>query len=524
MMNNKERIEPTDSNILIVDDDPAGIRFLSMLLKDKGYTVRIALNGQAALDTLTTKLPDLILLDITMPEMNGFEVCQHLKASEQYKEIPVIFISGLEKTVDKVKGFQFGGIDYITKPFAPEEVLARVKTHLSLRIMQRRLEKQNIQLREASEQLERRVQERTQALHEQQKLLETVFNSTPDLYVLKDEKGIYKSVNTAFCDFVGKSKQEIIGKTDYELFPAEEAEKYIEGDKAVIEGGQQQKEEREVMGTSGIQWLKVVKTAVLNENGNCTGILCSLTNISELKETEQALLTAKEIAESANRAKSEFLANMSHEIRTPMNAVIGFSELLSELVTENKQKCYLNSIQTAGKALLTLINDILDLSKIEAGRLEIQYEAISPQLIFKELQQIFAIKVAEKNLKFIVDIDKELPPTLLLDETRLRQILLNLIGNIKLSPLCHHKRLVFKAQAVRLIPNTAYRTTIFIDHNSTAFVIIFLSVDLTPFHLSPNPASMVLVYLVSVITRPLTMFTQLTLSITLNPWLFVQSC
>jgi PAS domain S-box-containing protein len=333
MMNNKERIEPTDSNILIVDDEPAGIRFLSMLLKDKGYTVRIALNGQAALDTLTTKLPDLILLDITMPEMNGFEVCQHLKASEQYKEIPVIFISGLEKTVDKVKGFQFGGIDYITKPFAPEEVLARVKTHLSLRIMQRRLEKQNIQLREASEQLERRVQERTQALHEQQKLLETVFNSTPDLYVLKDEKGIYKSVNTAFCDFVGKSKQEIIGKTDYELFPAEEAEKYIEGDKAVIEGGQQQKEEREVMGTSGIQWLKVVKTAVLNENGNCTGILCSLTNISELKETEQALLTAKEIAESANRAKSEFLANMSHEIRTPMNAVIGFSELLSELVT-----------------------------------------------------------------------------------------------------------------------------------------------------------------------------------------------
>jgi len=426
---NKSLLEPSDSNILIVDDEPVGVRFLSSVLKNEGYTVRIALNGHAALATLTTKLPDLILLDITMPDMSGFEVCQRLKASEQYKEIPVIFITGLEKIVDKVKGFQVGGLDYIIKPFAPEEVLARVKTHLSLRIMQRRLEKQNIQLLEASELLERRVQERTEALREQHKLLETVFDSTPDLYVLKDENGIYRSVNTAFCEFLGKPKQEIIGKTDYDLFPTKEAEKYIIGDKAVMEGGRQQKEEWEVIGTSGIQWLKVVKTAVLNENGIGTGILCSVTNISELKETEQALLTAKEIAESANRAKSEFLANMSHEIRTPMNAVIGFSEILAAEVTDKKQKSHLNSIQTAGKSLLTLINDILDLSKIEAGRLDIKSEPINPRIIFTELQQIFSQSMAENNLIFIVDIDKTLPPALFLDEIRLRQVLLNLIGN-----------------------------------------------------------------------------------------------
>jgi PAS domain S-box-containing protein len=426
---NKSLLEPSDSNILIVDDEPAGVRFLSSVLKNEGYTVRIALNGHAALATLTTKLPDLILLDITMPDMSGFEVCQRLKASEQYKEIPVIFLSGLEKTVDKVKGFQVGGLDYITKPFAPEEVLARVKTHLSLRIMQRRLEKQNVQLREASELLERRVQERTEALREQQKLLETVFDSTPDLYMLKDENGIYRSVNTAFCEFLGKPKQEIIGKTDYDLFPTEEAEKYIIEDKAVMKGGRQQKEEWKVMGASGIQWLKVVKTAVLNENGIGTGILCSVTNISELKETEQALVTAKEIAESANRAKSEFIANMSHEIRTPMNAVIGFSDILAAEVTDKKQKSHLNSIQTAGKSLLTLINDILDLSKIEAGRLDIQYEPINPRIIFTELQQVFSQSMAENNLKFIVDIDETLPPALFLDETRLRQVLFNLIGN-----------------------------------------------------------------------------------------------
>jgi len=151
--------------------------------------------------------------------------------------------------------------------------------------------------------------------------------------------------------------------------------------------------------------------------------------ITERKQVEMALKKAKEEADSANQAKSEFLANMGHEIRTPMNAVIGFSDILASIVTDKKQKSYLNSIQTAGKILLTLINDILDLSKIEAGRLDIQYEPVNPQIIFTELQQIFSLKMADKNLEWIMEIDESLPKALFLDETRLRQVLLNLIGN-----------------------------------------------------------------------------------------------
>ena len=153
------------------------------------------------------------------------------------------------------------------------------------------------------------------------------------------------------------------------------------------------------------------------------------------KEKEEArikqidLKIAKHNAESANKAKSEFFANMSHEIRTPMNAVIGFTDLLASIITDKKQKNYLNSIQVAGKSLLKLINDILDLSKIEAGKLEIQYEAVNPLVIINEIKQIFTLKTEKKGLDFIIETDKSLPLTLILDEARLRQILLNLVGN-----------------------------------------------------------------------------------------------
>ena len=152
-------------------------------------------------------------------------------------------------------------------------------------------------------------------------------------------------------------------------------------------------------------------------------------DITAEKQAREELGQAVAAAESANRAKTEFLANMSHEIRTPMNAILGFSELLTGLVREPKAKSYLSAIHSSGHTLLQLINDILDLSKIEAGKLELEYENIAVGAVLREIQQIFSQKAAQKDVQLRVEIDPALPTGLLLDEIRLRQILFNSVGN-----------------------------------------------------------------------------------------------
>lgn len=160
----------------------------------------------------------------------------------------------------------------------------------------------------------------------------------------------------------------------------------------------------------------------------------------EIEKTNLELKYAKMQADKANEAKSEFLANMSHEIRTPLNAVIGFSELLSDSVQDEKHKNYLQTINVAGNNLLTIINDILDLSKIEAGKIELHYKPINMRKIMADLQTMFRHKVQHAGIQYKLDIQGELPELILFDEVRIRQILLNLVNNaIKFTEKGHVK-------------------------------------------------------------------------------------
>ncbi|MEG3937840.1 response regulator [Microcoleus sp. S36b_A3] len=286
--------EENKGNILIVDDTPENLQVLSATLSDGGYKVRGVINGKMAIRAARSGSPDLILLDIKMPEMDGYEVCTQLKADPKTAEIPVIFISALDEVLDKVTAFQVGGVDYITKPFQIEEVLARIEHQLTIQRLKRQLLDRNTEL-----------------------------------------------------------QQEII----------------------------------------------------------------------ERKKAEEA-------AAAASLAKSQFVANMNHELRTPLNAILGFTQVMSRdslLSHENLEN--LRIINRSGQHLLELINDVLDLSKIEAGIIGLDERSFDLYQLLDTLEDMFQIKAETKNFQLRFSVETDVPQYIKTDEKKLRVCLINLLGN-----------------------------------------------------------------------------------------------
>jgi len=197
-----------------------------------------------------------------------------------------------------------------------------------------------------------------------------------------------------------------------------------------LEKGKEYKVEYRHRHKSGeYRWQSSVGNAVRNEEGTPVRMVGCISDITERKKYEAEIKIARDKAEEATRAKSLFLANMSHEIRTPMNAILGFAEILSRRVSDPVQKDYLHSMQGSGKALLSLINDLLDLSKAEAGKLELYAQTTDIRYLIHDVESIFRLEAHKKNLDLIVSIADSLPVNLFLDEMKIRQVLLNLCSN-----------------------------------------------------------------------------------------------
>ncbi len=177
-----------DPVILLVDDNSQNLQVLGSMLKENGYKPLATKSGNEALSFMQSTQPDLILLDIMMPVMNGIEVCNHLKAKDITKDIPIIFITALDDTLNKIHAFEAGGVDYITKPFQKEEVLARIKAHLTIRTQQKQLKEQNLRLKQ--EIIERKRAE------EEIKVLRGIIPICSKCKKIRDDKGYWNQIET----------------------------------------------------------------------------------------------------------------------------------------------------------------------------------------------------------------------------------------------------------------------------------------------------------------------------------------
>lgn len=254
--------------------------------------------------------------------------------------------------------------------------------------------------------------------------------------LVTDKRGRVVLANEAFAKWVGKDADKLIGQDseqfDWRAESGSDKARDFPWAKAIHDGVAQPQHYLRLADKDGrLLTLVANSSPVLGQDGRYRGVLTSFEDITELQQNRVELSEARDLADAANRAKSDFLARMSHEIRTPMNAILGFTEILQRGLAKNERQRtdYLQTIQSSGEHLLTLINDILDLSKIESGKMELELDRHAPMDIVAQALSIFQLKAKEKGLELSCQTGTWLPETVLVDAVRLRQVVINLVGN-----------------------------------------------------------------------------------------------
>ena len=288
------------------------------------------------------------------------------------------------------------------------------------------IRKRNSNLRE---EVARMAKKELESVNRELESYKTALDETSGILIF-DKEGIITFVNETTCDYSGYTKDELLGTHIKETNTGYNKESIYNSLWNTVSAGYVWKNEIESVTKNGKPyWMEVVVVPFLDKSGHPFKYVEIANDITERKAVESELIKAKEVAEKAIFVKDSFMANMSHEIRTPMNAIIGFTDLLARTDLSDKQREFVTNVQTAGDNLLLIINDILDLSKIESGKLVIEHSRFNLKSALKHVYNLLKVKAEQSGIEFNLFLDANMPETVVGDKGRINQILMNLAGN-----------------------------------------------------------------------------------------------
>gem|GEM_PF-277431 len=398
-------VDMNKTKILLLDDREENLIALRAILSRDDIAIYETTSPNEALRIVWENDIAVALVDVQMPGMDGFEFAETLASNPKTKEILIVFVTAISKESSyAVRGLKSGAIDYLYKPLDPFITNAKVDALIRLARSQREIRDKNKQLENYA----------------------TIITNSPDIIAtVEPETGKLLSINPSVQTILGQVPENLVNTFVLDLLVSPDQSRlkevlvkrtYLEG-KAIVIEDQFYGRLREPL------WLEL---RILYRNKQ---LFVNLHDIEKRKAHEIQLVEAQNIAEKARKTKEAFLANMSHEIRTPLNGILGIANLLEATELDASQKGLLDMLSQSSGSLLNILNDILDISKIEEGKFSIVPKSTDLRQLASGIMDMMRFKANEKKIGFELFVDPKIPECVLVDGMRLNQILMNLIGN-----------------------------------------------------------------------------------------------
>ncbi len=388
MNDNTEQIK-----ILAVDDIAVNIQILAHILTENNFQVLSATNGNQAISIAENKLPDLILLDIQMPGMNGFEVCTVLKNNIVTKNIPIIFITAKTEKTDIVNGFKVGAADYITKPFNSDELLARINAHIELKKSRDTINNQKNELANLNIQL-----------LEQKVYLESLLENLPTAVAIININGKIIRFNYSFTELFGYELSDVYGQSLIDLIAKDNPDEYLEFITSCVNGKTCRMENSITAKNYDKKIVLQIGTPIV-VNNNEIGVYVIFTDITSIKQGEIALRENAENLEELNRTKDKFFSIIAHDLRSPIGNLVLFIDVLHKNFHKYQTEEVFDIITTlkdSTNKLYTLIKNLLEWSKLQITSNKIELQVIELDSIIIDTIDIMKPIADSKSISLII--------------------------------------------------------------------------------------------------------------------------